>query len=376
MNSSALWSEFWSINATNVTHEYVYHGWAHDPEYLARIYSVTIINDSLCLLSSIICLTIIFKYYIPIKSIIKPVKYTSILATIFWMLSNIAWVINWHHEPMMLSLTFSEYPTTYQIFVYSNVCALYTQGMGYAFFGLSFYFRIIHAFKDSMFEVSKYWQILTIAALLTFCVIFGVLSVLKAVRFDGDPILDLTYSVFGLFSCVMYIIGSIVGLRMMLVKLYRFKQFIQTVTPKKRKRYHCRQQSNFDSNSETAKDLYKLMKRITVLYSFALFSTISVLCFTIVFIIVTIVIHGIYSNDYWTTVPVMTILYTYRTLNVIDSTLNTICLFFQNDIATTMYNKYCAFCDRNIVKCCCCCRCYKANSDVVHSGLSFNIVVK
>ena len=366
MNSSLLREESLSINATNASHEHVHDEWLQDPEYLARIYSVTIINDLLCLMSSVVCLFIILKYYIPIKSIIKPVKYTSILATIFWMLSNIAWVINWHHDGTLhhFNLTFVKSAISSQIFMYSNICAFYGQGMGYAFFLLSFYFRIIHAFKDSMFEVSKCFPMITLSIIVSFCIIFSVLSVLKAMMFD-DPIFYLIYSTHALLSFMLYFIVSIIGIRMMVTKLFQFQQFIQSVALKQRNDPQC----------ETVSDLYKVMKRITVLYSFALLSTIVVIFFVIFFVAATIFVYGIYSTDYWSSAPVSTVLYTYRTFIIIDSSLNTVCLFFQNDIATPMYNKCCHACDRNVDKCCCCCPCYNANIDGV-AGLSFDIVIK
>ena len=364
MNSSLLREESLSINATNASHEHVHDEWLQDPEYLARIYSVTIINDLLCLMSSVVCLFIILKYYIPIKSIIKPVKYTSILATIFWMLSNIAWVINWHHEGMLHHLTFVKPAISYQIFIYSNICASYAGGMGYAFFLLSFCFRIIHAFKDSMFEVSKCFEMITLSLIVSFCIIFSVLSVLRAMMI-GDPVFDYMYSTYVLFSFISYVIVSIIGIRIMVTKLFQFQQFIQNVALKQRN----------DPQSETVSDLYKVMKRITVLYSFALLSTICVIFLVIFFMAVTIVVYEIYSTDCWSSAPVLTILYTYRTFNIIDSSLNTICLFFQNDIAIPMYNKCCHVCDRNVDKCCCCCPCYNANIDGI-AGLSFDVVIK
>ena len=374
-SSSVFWQEWMRFNSTNSSHEHVsLSGRGDGLPYVER--SLTIINDSLCLISIIVCLIIIFKYYVPIKTIIKPVKYCSILATTFWMLSNILWVINWHYETLLITSTMivDEYPN--EIFWYSLIFAQYTQGMGYMFFSLSFYFRIIHSFKESIFEISSCCQIKVVCSFVLFCIMFTVVVILRAKCLYTCSVITTIHTIFGLFSSIMYIIGSIIGVRIMITKLFQFKQLIQSVSIATYASSHMHIQSNHDSNSQTIKALYKIIKKISVLYLFALLSTISVICLLIVFLIITMAVDGARIN--WSSGDlVITIVYSYRTLVVIDCILNTICLFLQNDIANPLYQKYCHVCDRNITKCCCCCKCYinNTNNEQFDNNLSFNVAV-
>ena len=116
-------------------------------------------NHLLCMGSVIMSTLIVYTYCTSTKSIINKVRYSSIAATTFWTLSNIAWNINWHHDAFLCAnyynLTFSEDSVvSSQVFRYSRQIAFVTQAMGYFFFALSFLYRLIHSFKDSFFEIS------------------------------------------------------------------------------------------------------------------------------------------------------------------------------------------------------------------------------
>lgn len=327
------------------------------------VYPTTAINHLLCLISLVMALLIIYRYYTSTKSIINKVRYSSTAATIFWTLSNIAWVINWHHEPFFCAnyynLTFSKnIIVSDQIFMYSRQIAILTQATGYFFFALSFLYRLIYSFKDSFFQISNCCKNSAIFGLVTMPSMFVVALIFNTIwflQYEFETILTMFLCV----GMIIYIIASIIAVRVLIIKLFQFKTFIEG---KKQK-----------VNNRAAQDLYKLIKRLTVLYLVALLSTLGMFFIVVVFVIMVFVLYVIESIVYWETVPIIIIVFMFRGLAVVDSTINIICLFFQNDVASSMYYKYCAVCDRHITKCCCCCHCY--NKQTTNDTHQLRIVI-
>ena len=101
-----------------------------------------------------------------------------------------------------------------------------------------------------------------------------------------------------------------------------------------------------DKWNKTVRQLYKVMKRFTVLFSISLFSS-----FGLFFVVLLIFCLFFILGGRRGIVVVYVALYCYRTLSIVDSIINTVCLLLYNDITSNIYRKYCIWCDDNITKC-------------------------
>lgn len=234
MNSSSWWQL--ALNNTNETSTVLQPVESFENRCEAQyiviwLYPVTAMNHLLCMGSVIMSTLIVYTYCTSTKSIINKVRCSSIAATTFWTLSNIAWNINWHHDAFLCAnyynLTFSEDSVvSSQVFRYSRQIAFLTQAMGYFFFALSFLYRLIHSFKDSFFEISNCCKNSAIFGLFTVVCMFVVLLILNTIWFRQIQ-LDTIWLIFLSIGMIIYIIASIIALRVMITKLFRFKLFIQ-----------------------------------------------------------------------------------------------------------------------------------------------------
>lgn len=289
MNSSSINDSTLMFNNTNTSIHRIYQTDLDcDTSLLTSpfiIYCVTAIHHIFCLISTIISLVIIFKFYLPAKSIIKPFKFASICAITFWMSANIAWIIDWHHVsfacPHMYNLTFYKGSETIsKIYNYARIVAIFTQGMGYSFFCLSFLFRAIYAFKDSLFEISIPIQLAGYGSCIFFSSAFVVIAILRIIwealiHFTGAELVWLTPSA---FFMIVYIIANITWLRIMIKKLFQFQQFLRDRNNINYKINNIDNNTNSihdntninisrhnDPNNDTVEKLYQLIKRLTVL---------------------------------------------------------------------------------------------------------------
>ena len=157
-------------------------------------------------------------------------KWSSILSTVFWTISNISWLINWHYHTFWcywqynISIPLSPY-TADKLFWVTFGTALICQTLGYGLCSLAFIIRLINCFKDSIFEISQNLQILAIGTLIIDTILLLSSTVLNLL--PGDRLERLSYILSG-FGITIYLILSFIIYMISLCRLHNFAKFIQS----------------------------------------------------------------------------------------------------------------------------------------------------
>lgn len=184
---------------------------------------------------------------------------------------------------------------------------------------------------------------------------------------------------------ILYVIGSLWLLRLMVRKMIQFTTFANSattimteITSTSSPNNHENRNINFTvinstPNSHTTSPgtvtpsafkeninlsrkqhkygakMSKLSKRLIVLYSTGLVSSIIVILFILVFSVIFIQFHG----DFETNVIGFLVSRYLRLLLMIDANINCICLLFQNETAHLLYEKHCCLCHTCVKQCVC-----------------------
>ena len=202
------------------------------PQYTSpwAVYPITTFNHILCYLSITSCFIAINRYYIRLDTIVGSLKWSSIFCTIFYTLSNIAWLINWHYDSFYcfwkyyITITVTEEENN-SIWWISRQSAMACQTIGYSLYSLACIIRLIYCFKDSLFEISKSLQIfcITIWTASVIMIIFGVISDI----FPIIPGFDSLFLILFGTSLIIYLVASFAMAMIGLFRIYRFAKFIQ-----------------------------------------------------------------------------------------------------------------------------------------------------
>ena len=189
-----------------------------------------------CLISLTIAYVAIFKHYYQSKSMLKQLKYTSILCILVWTISNLSWLTTYILHPRYNEkVSFARYAASHV----TAAIATHLTSLGYYLFILSFAMRVFYSFKDSLFETSKQQQKSTIIAAVLGIIILFISFVLKILALTMDHIKQIN-TIFNLESVhvwllstgllaigmILYLITSLMLLKVMITKMYDFAQFI------------------------------------------------------------------------------------------------------------------------------------------------------
>ena len=189
-----------------------------------------------CLVSLTIAYVAIFKHYYQSKSMLKQLKYTSILCILVWTVSNLSWLATYILYPRYNEkVSFARYAASHV----SEAIATHLTSLGYYLFILSFAMRVFYSFKDSLFETSKQQQKSTIIAAVLGIIILFISFVLKILALTMDHIKQIN-TIFNLESVhvwllstgllaigmILYLITSLMLLKVMITKMYDFAEFI------------------------------------------------------------------------------------------------------------------------------------------------------
>ena len=285
-------------------------------------YFITTLHYLVCLIGIMIGLVAIFKFYLR-SSMLKVLKICSIICTLSWIVSGIAWIVNWH----------ATYDCdSYDLFISTQVICGLSMGIGYCLLYVCYVIRVIKSFEDSVFEISVCQK--RIFHILGF--IFAFLTSITGLLFVFH-IFEVGFVMFPI-TLLFYILVSIMLVKIILSKTFQFFILVTSASTDVQK-------VSKQSNSETEpynSAVFEIMVRLTVVYSAGLFSTI-LLCIAL------IIVSIFTQNDDAVAVNGMVMIM--RLIYMSEQIVNCCCLLFQNKIAKKLYDKQCRICHQFVRQC-------------------------
>ena len=294
------------------------------------------------LISFTLCCVSIWRYYLELDKVMKWIQYGCIFCSIMWMIAAIAWNVN----NLSIRVCFSSNSICDQIYFASVLIAIYGASLGNFGFISIFMLRLINLFQDSAFEITTITK-----TAIQFTAVFGMVVLF------GSALLHVIHLYFGLqyawfismimllFCTLLYIIASIVLLKLMINKIRMFTQFTVGANTTNITNDDSANCFNEKQKFQISNYFDRLTKRLTVLYSIALFSSLIVECITAIFFYFIIMdatngtIEAVFFENF-------------RLLLMIDTIINSICLLLQSQNATKEYYRVCSGCERCIICCC------------------------
>ena len=298
----------------------------------------------------------IWKYYLKLHKLMKRIQHLCIFCSIIWVIAAIGWNIN------HLTLTACLFSNCDKIYCVSVLFAVYGTSLGYLGFILIFILRLVNLFQDTAFEIPintrKIIQlIIAFDTLILFCsAILYTIWVYFQVRNTWFIAIVLFF-----FCLILYIIVSVILLKLMINKIQMFTQF----TTETNININCNNtntdgkfsgiakyndmggDNHFDEKKKVQISIYfnRLTKRLIVLYSVALFSSLIIECILVIAFCLNYIMieNGIFYNIYSQY---------FRLLFMIDTIINSICLLLQSQNATKEYYHICNGCQKFIISCC------------------------
>ena len=297
-------------------------------------------------ISILICLISVFGYYLPAKDLLLSIKVTCIVCSVAFEISNTLWFINIHCS----LVTHSWIPSSVSkdiCYITSEIIATFCLALGYFLFLQCFWFRLVGAFKDSMFEISIKTQ-KSMKIVLFILVIFYLTALIMMTIFYSLHLKNNNHMHLFIFALIFlginmigYIITSILLVKLMCIKIEQFTAFVS---------------SNDRSNNNPEKTgveraSQKLVKLLTVLYTVALISSTIIFLAIVVFAVVSAIIGshntGTGNGSLWRTNIVTYMFFSFsRLLFIIDSMINSFCLLLQTNNAKNLYPKLCFICNK------------------------------
>lgn len=249
---------------------------------------------------------------------IKKIQITAMFAAIFWSISLTCFVVNWY-----ASCVIGDRSDGY-LFSISDIIAAVCLVCGYVCFYVSFGFRVIGSFKDSMFAVSpRLIKAFYTSIILSIC--FGI-TVGIAILFRWVLILSILY-ILGFLS---YVIISVTIVKILITKCISFYTLLNNTLA-------IENAGPNNSRRILAKQLLTLVCKLLVLYTLTFVSSLIVMAFII--LAGSVGFCCLYSME-------MTVIYfIHRIVYMTDIIVSSICLFLQNDFGEHVYLKYCNRCN-------------------------------
>ena len=267
----------------------------------------------------------------------KQIRHLCIFCSTIWMIAAIAWNINY------LARRACMYSNCDQIYFASILIAIYGSSLGYFGFILIFILRLENLFQDSAFEIPTSTKKM-IQLIIIFCTFVLFCSAILYTIWTYFEVTGTWFSSMSLFCfcMILYIIISIILLKLMINKIKMFTKFTTGNNTDGTDIGNC-----FDEKKAAQITNYfdRLTKRLIVLYSIALFSSLIVECvLVIVFCFEYIgITNGTFHSVFY---------HSFRLLLMIDTIINSICLLLQSQNASKEYYRVCSGCQRCVISCC------------------------
>ena len=254
------------------------------------------------------------------------------------MIATIAWNVNYLTDRACLFSNCDEMHDA------SLIIAIYATSFAYFGFILSFTLRLVNLFQGSAFEIAQIVKrIIQATTIFGFCLIFcSAILYTIYVYFQVYGTWFISMILF-CFCLILYIVVSIILLKLMINKIDMFTQF----TAENNGDSINNSGNCFDDKKKVQIETYfdRLTKRLIVLYSIALFSSLIFECvLIIVFCLDTIgTTNGTFYNIFFEY---------FRLLLMIDTIINSACLLLQSQNAAKEYYQICIHCQKCIIPCC------------------------
>ena len=292
------------------------------------------------LVSFTFCCVSIWKYYLKLQKVMKWIQHLCIFCSIIWMIAAIAWNINY------LTVRACLLSNCDQVHFASILIAIYGSLFGYLGFILIFVLRLENLFRDSAFEIPT-----STKKMIQLIIVFGACALFcSAVLYTIWIYFEVsgtwfTSIILFCFCMILYIIVSIILLKLMINQIRMFTKF---TAGKDYSSSSLGINGNcFDEKKAAQITNYfdRLTKRLIVLYSIALFSSLIVECMLLI-------IFGLYLIEV-TNGPFYRVFFEYfRLVLMIDTIINGTCLLLQSQNATQEYYHICSGCEKCIIPCC------------------------